>query len=597
MDAIVGEHHGEKLRDRPQVCEPPGIPGATRLPQPPFLTRLVLYALRQCATGLQAGKFVTRLQGILWAAVGTGALLMASCAKETGEPARLTAVTVFATAGVPVEVELGRSVPAGSTLHLSGLPAFATLDGTRLTIAHETPVHERISIEVDEPGDTTRELTLWYAAQPEGAPAWPLSVSADGRHIADHNGDPVFWTGTAAWGIAVVPPREDAALYLADRSRKGVNAILIRMVDHMFSDRDPPWVNHAGNPPFERTLPNGALDFTRPAAAYWENVDWVIREAYRHGMVVLCAPAYLGYELGDEGWANQIAANGTERMRRYGEWLGARYRDYPNIVWVMGGDCSPKFGGRSVVSEVDALAFGIKSVDSVHLMTAHSRRERSARDDYERPWLDLNATYTSKASVHDRTETDYRRSPPMPTFLIEAFYGNEHGVTDRDIRAQMYQAMLSGAFGQMYGNAPQWYFSASTTDVFADMRRVDWKDNLDGHGAQYLPVIAQLIREYPFDRLEPDFDHRVMTSGYGGGSSDYAPLVCGPDLAIAYIPDGRRVTFDMSRFSGSVRCLWRNPANGTTRRGKTFPNSGRAVIAPPARGDWILILDARSVSG
>ena len=43
---------------------------------------------------------------------------------------------------------------------------------------------------------------------------------------------------------------------------------------------------------------------------------------------------------------------------------------------------------------------------------------------------------------------------------IESAYENEHEATEQRLRTQAYQAVLSGAAGQIFGNNPIWHFSS-----------------------------------------------------------------------------------------------------------------------------------------
>lgn len=53
---------------------------------------------------------------------------------------------------------------------------------------------------------------------------------------------------------------------------------------------------------------------------------------------------------------------------KYGQWIGNRYKDSPNIIWINGGD---RDGGGDNKPIWDAIGEGIKSVDKNHLMTFH----------------------------------------------------------------------------------------------------------------------------------------------------------------------------------------------------------------------------------
>jgi len=528
------------------------------------------------------------LAGCLWA------LLLGGCDGNRHLASTIEIATVFATAGdPPTNLDLSSEVPAGSRFISVNPEISAHLSGSQLSLNNDDPGHWGIQVKAIVPEGQTQTLLVWHTVQPAAAPAWPLQISDNGRYLVDDRGRPVAWTGATPWGLVTVPDKEDIALYLTDRARKRVNALLVRLIDHEFTDNQPAWLNVNGHPPFERTFWWGPLDFTRPVEEYWKHVDWVVREAYSHGMAVLGTPAYVGYGLGSQGWADQMLHNGPEAMRHYGQWIARRYSNYPNVVWVMGGDWTTKTKNKDVTDEVNALADGIKSIDTKHLMTAHSHRERSARDDYDQPWLDINSSYGSSPTIHVRVRLDYQREPPMPTFLIEGYYGNEYEMTERKVRTQMYQALLGGGFGQFYGNAPQWYFSAAVARRFADIKGLDWRNHLDGFAAPALKVLGGLTGAYPIHDLVPDHEHRFVTAGYGPEDSDYAPSRYSSELAVIYFPEQRPLTLDASIFSSPPEAQWINASDGTAIPAGTIPDQVDRVISPPEAGDWLLIIDAR----
>jgi hypothetical protein len=531
----------------------------------------------------------------LWSVLFAGAasILASACTFGPPESVSRSESVIFATAGDPATiVDLTHRFPPEADLVLEEGSLTGRLHGRALTLNHDTPIHELVRVTARIGDRAIGTADVWHATQPADAPAWPITISLNGRYLEDRSGKPVLWTGDAAWGLMVVPDREDVTLYLRDRASKGVNAVLVRMIDHQFSDHRPPWLNAYGSAPFRCCLPGGHLRFDQPEAAYWAHVDWVLREAYRYGITVLGAPAYVGYQLGDQGWANQMLVNDTLRLHWYGRWLGGRYAAYPNLVWVLGGDWSSQMGRKRVTEHVDAVAMGIKSTDTVHLMTAHSHRGRSAVDDYPRGWLDVNSSYGRADTVHERVRVDYQRAPLIPTFLIEAHYGNEYGMTGRAVRAQMFQAMLGGAFGQIYGNAPQWYFSARSAEHFADERGLRWRDHLDGHGADALAVLAGLIRQYPLHELRPDHDHEVLVDGFGPENQAYAPLAYSDTLAIAYIPDWREITLDVSGLRKPLTVRWRRAADGAEAGAATTLHRSQVSLHPPGNGDWVLVVQS-----
>src|SRR6185295_6827938 len=169
-------------------------------------------------------------------------------------------------------------------------------------------------------------------------------------------------------------------------------------------------------------------------------------------------PSYLGYAGGNEGWYQEMVANGATKLGAYGTYLGQRYKNFSNILWVHGGDFNPP--DKTLTR---AIALGIKNVaGSQALQTAHCNAETSALGYWSgESWLQVNNIYTY-LDVPSKAQTEYANQ--MPFFLIESRYENENMPegTEQHARVQAYQALLSGAMGQTFGNNPIWLFSSTT---------------------------------------------------------------------------------------------------------------------------------------
>src|SRR5262249_4860922 len=213
----------------------------------------------------------------------------------------------------------------------------------------------------------------------------------------------------------------DLETYLAARAAKGFNAVLVNLIEHKFAAQPPR--DAFGNAPFTT-----AGDFSTPNPAYFAHVDRVLERAEAHGFVVLLAFAYLGFNGGDQGWYQELSAQNAATLRCYGQYLGARYRDRGNIIWVAGGDYNPP--NKDIVRQMVA---GIRDRDGVHLMTAHCAPETAALEYWAgEAWIDLDTVYTY-ISVPAASAAAYARSD-APFFLIESTYENEHGVTAARLR-------------------------------------------------------------------------------------------------------------------------------------------------------------------
>ena len=58
-------------------------------------------------------------------------------------------------------------------------------------------------------------------------------------------------------------------------------------------------------------------------------------------MLVLLAPAYMGYAGGQEGWYQEMQANGATKLQAYGQYVANRFLAYDNNLWVHAGDYNP----------------------------------------------------------------------------------------------------------------------------------------------------------------------------------------------------------------------------------------------------------------
>jgi hypothetical protein len=399
-----------------------------------------------------------------------------------------------------------------------------------------------------------------------------LRVGADRRHLVDAGGEPVLIHGDTAWSLITALTEHEIDSYLRDRHEKGFNAIIVNLIEHKFNGP----ATRAGETPFAQPT-----DWTTPNERYFAFADNVLRRAGELGIRVFLAPIYLGYAGSDEGWYEEVLANGVERCHAYGRFLGERYGGLEHIVWLMGGDRNP----GPTLPHVDAVARGIKESGSRQLFSAHCAPERSAVEEYGTGgWLDLNTTYTYQL-VHPRLRTDYRREPPMPFVLIESTYEGEHNASALQIRRQAYWAILSGAAGQFIGNRPIWLFDPG------------WREAMDGRASRDMVHLRDLFAPLPWHTLVPDWEHHVVTGGLGEFHGlDYVTAARAADgsLVVAYLPSRRPVTVDLSALAGGrAEVRWHNPRTGEETPIGTINAEGNCAFEPPDEGDWVLLLDGR----
>lgn len=411
-------------------------------------------------------------------------------------------------------------------------------------------------------------------------PVYPLKISANNRYLVDQKNEPFLLQGDAGWSLIVAASEPEVDEYLKNRRQKGFNTVMVNLIEHRFSKHPP--LDLDGEAPF--TTPG---DLTTPNEKYFAHVDWVIRKAAENGIQVLLFPIYLGYKGTDEGWITELAKLPPEKCLEYGQYLGKRYKDFDNILWVMGGDRDP----RDIQEKIDLIAFGIREFDRRHLFTAHGNSTPSTPEQFASGgWLDVNSSYNCDA-VHQRVAADYNSKPVLPTFLIESCYEGEHNSSAVQIRRQAYWSVLCGGFGHVFGNNPLWHFEGPTLYPFEGT----WREAMDRPGSVDMMYWGRLFRSRSWFDLVPDQDHRVVTAGLGEiEGTDYlaAGRTHDGSTVIAYLPTSRTIRVDMTRIAGSeVKSWWFDPRKGVASDAGTFPASGTQEFTPPGEGDWVLVLD------
>ncbi len=298
-----------------------------------------------------------------------------------------------------------------------------------------------------------------------------------------------------------------------------------------------------------------------------------------------------------------MVANGLDRLRRYGEYLGRRYRDFTNILWVHAVDYNPP--DKDLVK---AIAEGIRKFDPRALHTAQGAPETAAIDYWQgEPWLEVNTVYTYKP-VYLAALEQYARPERMPFFLIESNYENEHGVTERRLRTQAYQAVLSGATGQVFGNNPIWHFDSQERGllqtVLGFIGPETWQRAIGSRGAKSMTRLHDLLATRPWWLLEPDTDETLLTSGLGSEfERALAARAADGSFAILYLPSHRDIVVDLGELAGPwITARWYDPADGQffAVGDSSFRATGSRQFTPePIENssgfdDWVLILESHS---
>jgi hypothetical protein len=413
--------------------------------------------------------------------------------------------------------------------------------------------------------------------------SYPLTVGSTERHVVDQDAQPFLLVGDTAWSLLVAVSEADADMYLENRKQHGFTAVLANLIEYKYAANAP--ANFYGFTPFK------GRPFTTPQEAYFTHVDNVLKLASEKGIAVFLFPLYLGRECDEtsEGWCIEVQKATISDMRAWGEYVGNRYSNYDNIVWVIGGDGDP----TPVKSKVQAMVDGIASKDTRHPFTVHNARGVMAVTPWsEAEWLNVNNIYTEGTDYQDAA-TAYNISPPKPFFLIEGQYENIRDPSVQMLRAQSYWTILHGGFGSFFGNCPVWGFgfTGNYCPSFTD-----WRTQLNSPGALSMKHFQALFKSRRWDTLVPDTSQTILIGGSGKfGSADYASSACAADGSsiLIYLPSSRTITVSGECLSeNTMIAWWYDPSNGVATQIGTFPTSTPQSFSPPNSGDWVLVLDS-----
>jgi hypothetical protein len=421
-------------------------------------------------------------------------------------------------------------------------------------------------------------------------PAYPLKVSENRRYLVDQKNVPFLIAGESPQGLMVNLSENDAEMFFANRQGHGFNTVWINLLCEPYTGGRKDGSTYDGILPF--LTPD---DLATPNPAYFERCDRMLRLAARHGLLVMLDPI----ETGD--FLKVMTQNGPAKCRAFGQYVGARYESFDNLLWLHGNDYQ-KWRDPTNDAVVTAVALGIKDKDARHLHTIELDFEISSSLD-DPNWasiVNLSAAYTYYPT-YAQVLKDYNRTNFMPTFLIESDYEFEQRSLPVTLRREEYWANLSGATGQLYGNTFTWPFKEG------------WKTNLDTPGAIQMANVKALFEGRAWFDLVPDQAHQVVIAGYGtfdasstegnhyNMTSDYvtAGRVADGSLVLAYLPTFRPITVDLTQLRGPATAQWFDPSSGhySTIEGSPFANSEKHIFIPPRHNadgddDWVLVLEA-----
>lgn len=448
-------------------------------------------------------------------------------------------------------------------------------------------------------------ITCWLPHLAQGqeknraASEWPhgrLQITANGHFLSYADGTPFFWLGDTAWELFNRLTKEEIGRYLDNRKGKGYN--VIQAVALANTDK-PLAANQYGDMPLKANRPD------RPNDRYFELVDWTVQQALERGMFIGLLPTWGDRVL--KLWSTGEELFDTRNAYQYGLFLGRRYKDYPNIIWITGGDRPALTDSIDKRPIWEAMIRGIrKGAGNEALVTYHPWGEHSTTQFWENNSpLDFNMIQSGHARhdvpVWEWVVRDYHATPTKPVLDSEPTY-EDHPVNwdiangyfrAYDVRKQLYRSVFSGACGVTYGHQAVWQFYSPRVAKIVDPDRY-WTEALDRPGAFQAGYLKALILSRPSLTRVPD---QTLLLNPKQAPPSYPTAFRDEECRylMAYLPEGGPIAIKGTAIPAeSLTIWWFDPQTGSAQHAGTAPNSDSLTFSSPSSGhghDWVLIVE------
>lgn len=432
---------------------------------------------------------------------------------------------------------------------------------------------------------------------------YPLRQSANKRYLVNQSGLPVLLFGSAPHCLFTKLNTTDLATFFAARAAVGINIVWAEFMATLYVGGNSNGATYDGIVPFPNAnLDNSTGDLSTINPAYLARVDAIVNQAATYGICIL----FDVFETGQNNGA--LLANAASSCHAYGQALGSHYKNFPNIIWILGNDYY-NYADPAQNNPAEQIMLGIQQTDPNHLQTIQLSDITIAYDNPQLlPYCGLSGAYTYRPTYY-MCILSYNGTPTMPSFMEEANYEGENNTQQQlgdplCLRRQMYWSLTTGQTGYIYGNHYEVYFASG------------WPSNLSTVGTAQLKIGRDLFNSFNWWTLIPDQSNQLLVGGFGTrettragtfviNSSNYctaaADSLTAATLAVVYVLTPS-VTINLAKFAGTVTAQWFDPANGTYHPIGSFSASGTRAFPIPGNNndgatDWLLLLQLSGGGG
>jgi hypothetical protein len=448
-----------------------------------------------------------------------------------------------------------------------------------------------------------------------------LRVSDNQRFLVKEDRTPLVWIGDTLWDwYKLTPSQLDE--YLDVRASQGYTVVQTQIAAYGRANYCGHWC--FGGPVHK--------DITQPLDAWFRYGDLWLDKIEKRGMYAAVGLSWIitYWSIYDKA-GDPVTRFSEEDFYNYGKWVGNRYRERNNIIWlslnesthlttpankvkavcrgIRHGDIGnkpltlhPLAGSRTTELFGDVLDFNSWQTARFLAPANLPFRHRIPRVDDKVSGADVKGTFTVWEAIAD----DYNRTPAKPVIDLEAWYeghlddmpvlGTNTRATAWHCRRRAYFVIFAGSFGHTYGAQGLAY----------QIKGDSWKQGLYLPGGEDMGHIAQLLGspKRPFLKMVPD--QNLITAGQSDSYDSHKQATRAYDGSYAYVysANGSDFSLDLTKLGrdeDSIAAQWFDPREGVYHpMAKNLKRIYNQAFDPPgipaSHNDWVLVLYASSIN-
>ena len=441
--------------------------------------------------------------------------------------------------------------------------------------------------------------------------------------FTDNLGNPKLWVATETWGLPIHAGLNSSGNWQGDYdtffAQRAAQGFTVMMTDPVWASGS--FTTYGGNTWDGLTpLTGGGTDpSTGLNSTFWARIDYMLSSAESQGITV----GLVVNNVGDDTASGIYGSWSTTEWTEWGTALGNRYKNTPNLIWLIGNDAFSPYSD----TVWNAAKSGITGTGDTHLWSAWYNAECTSRYDTSantaEPWGVSNASfdfcYTYNAGYWAIEYAYLEVADEGAASLLPVIWGD--GYFSGDSSGQGYDSTLDRAMRQEWW----WCLASGARGILGEAENVyPWQSGAaaavtgDWFFANNAPNIVTAFSGLTgWHKLIPDTGNALVTAGRGtrvtgytsgGSGGQYEPAFTNsyvaasktPDgtLAVMYLPAHATITVNQSLLPAGYTATWIDPVSGAKTAATTGSTYNSTAKGTNSQGDpdWVLVLQGQQAS-